>query len=143
MTAAALIARLDRVRQTGSGRWIACCPAHEDKSPSLTIRELDDGRVLVHCFADCEVEDVLAAVGMAIEDLFPARCERTMRPLARPFPAADILRAIAFEALVVATSGAALLDGGPFSKADRERLSVAVGRINAALVAGGLRHERG
>jgi hypothetical protein len=64
-----------------------------------------------------------------------------MAPEKRPFPAADVLRAIAFEALVVATAGAALLSGHPFSAADRERLMAAVARIQAALSAGGLDRE--
>lgn len=68
-----LVARLDGVRETGTGRWIARCPAHEDKRPSLSIRELDDGRVLVHDFGGCEVGDVLAAVGLEFSDLYPER----------------------------------------------------------------------
>ena len=64
MTADALLDRLDGVRPTGPGRWIAKCPAHKDGRASLSIRELDDGRVLVHDFAACAVADVLAAVGL-------------------------------------------------------------------------------
>ncbi|HIK68234.1 MAG TPA: DNA primase, partial [Flavobacteriales bacterium] len=44
-----LINRLDKVKQTGKDRYIARCPSHEDRSPSLAIREVDD-RVLIHCF---------------------------------------------------------------------------------------------
>jgi hypothetical protein len=43
-----------------SGRtWLACCPAHDDREPSLAIRDGDDGRVLVHCHAGCDQRDVL------------------------------------------------------------------------------------
>ena len=42
---------LEDVRQTGLDQWMARCPSHEDKTPSLSIREGDDGRVLLHCFA--------------------------------------------------------------------------------------------
>ena len=41
-----LLNSLDRVRKMGADRWVACCPAHNDKSPSLAIRELSDGAVL-------------------------------------------------------------------------------------------------
>ncbi len=58
----------------------------------------------------------------------------------RPSPAADILRAIAFEALVVAVAGSSMLAGEPFSVIDRDRLFLAVGRIREALDAGGLNH---
>lgn len=59
MSAGALLARLDAVKPTGPGRWLARCPAHEDRSPSLSIRELDDGRTFVHCFAGCYALEVL------------------------------------------------------------------------------------
>lgn len=49
------LARLDGVRETARGSWVARCPAHEDRKPSLAIRELNDGTVLVHCFAGCDV----------------------------------------------------------------------------------------
>lgn len=59
MTAAELAAALGGHR-VGSA-WMASCPAHEDGSPSLAIRE-SDGRVLVHCHAGCAQRDVIAAL---------------------------------------------------------------------------------
>lgn len=47
-----------------------CCPAHDDRNPSLSVSEADDGRVLLHCFAGCRTEDVLDALGMGEADLF-------------------------------------------------------------------------
>lgn len=140
MSAEILLSRLDKVKPAGRGRWQARCPAHDDRGPSLVVRELDDGRVLVHCFAGCDVHEVLAAVSLPMEALFPEREISHGKPERRPFPAADVLRCIAFEALVVATAGAALLTGHPFTPLDRERLMVAVGRIQAALDAAGVRH---
>ncbi len=66
-----LLGRLEKVRANGRDRWMACCPAHGDGSPSLSIREAEDGRVLIHCFAGCEASDVVAAVGLTLADLFP------------------------------------------------------------------------
>lgn len=143
MSAEILLSRLDKVRKTGPGRWVACCPAHEDRRASLTVRELDDGRTLAHCFAGCTVHEVVSAVGLSLSDLFPEKPAyeaHRIKGERRPFPAADVLRCIAFEALVVLTAGAALLGGQPFSEADRARLVLAVGRIQAALDAGGLTH---
>jgi hypothetical protein len=140
MSAETLLQKLDKVRPTGPSRWQARCPAHADKGPSLSIRETDDGRILVHCFAGCSVHEVVAAAGLELSDLFPQR-PTAGRPERRPFPAADVLRAVAFEALVVSQAAAALLTGEPFREADRERLVIAAARINAALVAGGLRHD--
>jgi len=134
-----LLQHLDKVRGTGPGTWIACCPAHDDKHPSLTIRETEDGRILVHCHAGCEVEAVLVAIGMNISDLFPPRVvDHRVKPERRPFPSADVLRAVAFEAMVVAAAAVAMLAGEPFSEIDRERLVLAVSRIQAAISAAGL-----
>ena len=56
---------------TCSGGWKACCPAHEDRSPSLSISEGDDGRILIRCHAGCTTEQVVAAMGLSLADLFP------------------------------------------------------------------------
>ncbi|WP_084600433.1 hypothetical protein [Aromatoleum toluclasticum] len=135
-----LLSRLDKVRRLGQRRWQACCPAHDDRGPSLAIRLGDDERVLVHCFAGCGVNEVMGAVGLNVSDLFLERLggNEPLRAHRRPFPAADVLRCIAFEALVVMLAGAALLEGRPFAPADRDRLSLAVGRIQVALDVGGL-----
>tara|TARA_B100000780_G_C21054421_1_gene423572 strand:- start:282 stop:683 length:402 start_codon:yes stop_codon:yes gene_type:complete len=62
---------LDRLEQVtgGKGKWMACCPAHQDKSPSLAVTEAAD-RLLVYCFAGCETSDVMAAIGLNVADLF-------------------------------------------------------------------------
>ena len=139
----AMLSRLDGVKRTGNGTWLARCPAHADKSPSLSIRETDDDKVLIHCHAGCSVHEIVGAVGLEISDLFPPRPvdpAQVGKPVRRPFPAADILRAIAFEALVVGCAASAMLAGEPFTQTDRDRLMLAVGRIQSALDAGGLNH---
>ena len=64
-----LLSRLEGVRQTGGDKWIAKCPSHGDRSPSLAIRRVGD-RLLVHCFAGCGALDVVHAVGLELSDLF-------------------------------------------------------------------------
>src|SRR5258706_11949285 len=122
MSVESLLSSLDGVRSTGSGRWLAKCPAHDDKNASLSIRELDDGRVLLHDFAGCEVEHVLCAVGLTFDALFPERPLGEYKPERRPFPAADVLRAISFEALIVVLAGSDIANGRPLSEFDLERL---------------------
>ena len=51
--------------------WIACCPSHTDRHPSLSIGLGKDGRVLVHCFAGCSSEAIVSAMGLQMADLFP------------------------------------------------------------------------
>ncbi len=133
-----LLSRLDKPRQPSPGRWIARCPAHADKAPSLSIRELDDGRILVHCFAGCPVSDVLAAVGLEFADLYPERPTDRANPERRPFPAEDVLRAIYRETLIVAAAAGFLLEGRALSEADRNRLGMALERIQAAVAYSGV-----
>src|SRR5689334_17687260 len=99
MSADTLLTRLKGVRSTGRARWLARCPAHADRSPSLSIRELDDGVTLVKCFAECPAADVLAAIGLDFDALYPPRAVGHHRPPERrPFHPEDILRAVAHEA---------------------------------------------
>ena len=64
---------LEGVRPTGEGRWIARCPAHADRSPSLSVATGDDDdRVLLHCFAGCATDDIVAGLGLEVRDLFPS-----------------------------------------------------------------------
>ena len=65
-----VLSKLDRVQRSGDG-WIARCPAHDDDTPSLSIAEGEDGRVLLHCHGGCEPEAVCAAIGSETRDLFP------------------------------------------------------------------------
>jgi hypothetical protein len=127
-----LLARLQKVKSVGPGRWIACCPAHPDRSPSLSIRETEDGKILLFCFSGCHTSDVLAAVGLDFSDLFPEAVEHR-KPIRRAFSASDALRCLAFEGALIFLAAKDILSGRGLSEADLERLSVAVGRINAAL----------
>jgi putative DNA primase/helicase len=63
-----LLDRLEGVRGNGNG-WMARCPAHADKNPSLSIHERD-GRILLHCHAGCTLESVLAAARVEARELF-------------------------------------------------------------------------
>lgn len=135
MSAEALLSRLERVRRTGPRRWIARCPAHEDRSPSLSIDEKDDGRTLVYCFAGCETADVLAAVGATWADVCPPRDRSAPGRKLRREPlafASDALRVLAHEARFVWLCANDLARGKPLSEADRARLLVAAGRIARA-----------
>lgn len=64
------LGHLDAVKRTGSGKWIAKCPGHDDRSPSLSIREADDGRILIRCWSGCSAADVMGGLGLSLADLF-------------------------------------------------------------------------
>ena len=72
MNVEAVLARLQGVRRNGE-QWVARCPAHADKSPSLSVRN-GDGKVLLHCFAGCKVEAICAAASIEVRDLFSKPC---------------------------------------------------------------------
>jgi hypothetical protein len=42
--------------------WIARCPAHDDRVPSLSICDTNEGKVLVHCHAGCDQDRVIAVL---------------------------------------------------------------------------------
>jgi len=67
-----VLSRVERAKRNGSG-YMARCPAHEDRNPSLAISEGDDGRVLLHCHAGCQTAAILYALGLTKADLFEAR----------------------------------------------------------------------
>ncbi len=70
MTIHEFLAGLDRVRRSGDG-YVACCPSHEDRDPSLSVAEGADGRILVHCHAGCSTGEICAARSIEEAELFP------------------------------------------------------------------------
>lgn len=135
-----LLNRLDKVKGS-KGRWTACCPAHGDKSPSLAITLLDDGRILLKCFAGCSAFEVVAAVGMDMQDLFPKEdklgftADTQFRKSERkPFYATDLLKIIQFEALVTSVAALDFSQGRQVSEVDKKRLKTAFERINEAVI---------
>ncbi len=74
-----VLARLDGVKPVGKGKWMARTPTRDDKTPSLSIRELDDGRVLLHDFGGDNTAAVLDAIGLAFADLSPGGDRRYVR----------------------------------------------------------------
>jgi hypothetical protein len=134
-----LLNRLDKVKGK-KGRWIACCPAHGDKNPSLAVTQLDDGRILLKCFAGCSAYEVVSAVGMDMTDLFPKdgllgnRVDNQgIKPDRKPFYATDLLKIIQFEAVITSLVAFDMAEGRQVSEADRKRLKTAFERINEAV----------
>ena len=127
-----LLSRLAGVRKSGNGRWKALCPKHGDKHASLSIRELDDGRVLVHCFAGCETVDVMHAIGLPMWELFPDAPSFHLPKARRPFAPMDVLRAVAQESLVAATISSNLRHDTKLSETDHDRLWTAATRLQSA-----------
>jgi len=81
MDADRILTLLSGVRPCGKGRWRASCPAHQDKCPSLSIRQMHD-RVLLHCWAGCTAAEVVAAIGLELADLYDVSRSSKPDPLA-------------------------------------------------------------
>lgn len=98
-----LLSRLDGVRQSKANSWMSRCPAHNGDGQSLAVTHAEGGRILIHCFAyQCDVSDILDAIGMSIGDLFPDRLpEHRYEPRKHGVSSIDVLRAMKHELLVV------------------------------------------
>lgn len=132
-----LLDRLERVRRAGKN-YSARCPAHEDRSASLSIGEGNNGGILVHCFAGCNPADVVQAVGLTLGDLFPERlrpetpAERREFALAmRQSRWAAALDVLCFEGAVI-QAAAGMLQQGPLTPENGERLNLAMERVDNA-----------
>ncbi len=133
MSADKLLARLNKVKQSGSGRWLACCPAHDDRSPSLTIKQTDDGTVLLKCWSGCGAADIVQVVGLSLRDLFPERpyFRTPMRPGERWVPR-DVIQALAHEHILGVMYNSAMAAGNQLTQDDSERLTLSASRVYAA-----------
>lgn len=94
--------RLEKVKRRGHGQWMACCPVHQEKTPSLSIKD-DNGTILIHCFG-CGAGgvDVCGAVGIEPSELFPPsdHIDYVAKPKRAYFPADQVLEALQTEILV-------------------------------------------
>lgn len=74
---AALVAHGAQPPRTANGAW--CCPAHADRSPSLSVTQTGD-KVVLHCHAGCSANAVVEALGLTLGDLFDEERARSDRP---------------------------------------------------------------
>lgn len=129
-----LLSRLTKVKGR-AGNFVACCPAHDDSSPSLAVKE-QDGKIVMHCFAGCSVENIVGAVGMEMTDLFPPTEARYDRPAPKiRFFATDLLKVLHLEAQIVAVCAYDMRKGKTLPAVDLDRLQLAYERINSAMEA--------
>lgn len=67
------------VRPSGGDAYLAQCPAHDDRNPSMSVTA-KDGKVVLHCHAGCETRAVLELLGLRLRDLFDAAKEAPPKP---------------------------------------------------------------
>lgn len=100
MTIHQFLALFATVKETHKG-WDVCCPAHDDRSPSLGLMEGAGGRIVLNCFAGCTPGDICTALGLTMADLFldsPGGSQGPSRPSRiTPKPVKKRTLAFAFE----------------------------------------------
>ncbi len=75
-----ILNKLQKVKATGNRKWMACCPAHPDKTPSLSVSVGNDERILLYCHAGCAIESVLYALQLEMKDLYPTPFKTVKSP---------------------------------------------------------------
>lgn len=128
MTAETLLARLDGVRKTRPGAWMARCPGHPDKRASLSVLELPDGTILINDFGGCGATEVLSAIGLDFSALFPPKLEFA-KGLRRPVLKEDAFTSIMHEATVVWLAACDMHKSKQIAEADYERLGEAITKL--------------
>ncbi len=122
--------KLHKVRPQGKSRWIACCPCHDDKTPSLAISD-DNGTVLMHCFG-CGANAVAVAeiLGVDLSELFPdgVTYDKQQR---KYFPADQILQSLKVESAVLYMISQRML-GGEMTPELKEEIRKSMYRLWAA-----------
>ena len=103
------------VNSQGVDNYACKCPAHDTNHDSLAIGVNRDGRYLVHCHAGCSADDIMAAVGLSVADLYPdgAMAER-IRPMEKPINAR-------VDTAVLDIAKSVRASGGRLSKSDLAR----------------------
>lgn len=110
---------LDKVKSAGSNKWKACCPAHDDKHPSLAITETEDGTVLLKCWTGCTAQKIVSAIGLELRDLFPGEKRERRGPSQAAIKHERTVRLI----------GQSLLDQGKLAGDDLQRFNLAKQRL--------------
>lgn len=127
-----ILTLLSGVKRTGTDRYICCCPAHDDKHPSMTIKQ-DGDKVLIHCFGGCSVPEIVDSIGLKMSDLFPERISKSLKPSER-FNPYDVLSCLSKNLLVIelAVNDLAML-GAHFTPKDYQLVSTSAANIKEAL----------
>jgi len=129
------LSRLQKVRKTGSRSWMACCPSHQDKNPSMTVSEGNDGRILVHCFSQqCGIDDITASVGLEVKDLMPENLGfHRIKPLRIGVNPKDAMCAVRDDMTSFLIWAKTIQRGEVLTGTDTLEMAKAIGRIQMAI----------
>lgn len=130
-----LLSRLEKVEQLPAGshnaRYRACCPAHDDKKPSLSVTLAQSGAILLKCWTGCSAEEIIGAVGMEMTELFPPMDRHHHPKERRPFSADQAASVIASDASILVMAAAKLRNKEPLTPKDMDDIIDIHTRANA------------
>lgn len=138
MSVQQLLNKLIKVKHNGNGSYMACCPAHDDRSPSLSIKDNGDGRIMLKCFAGCETIDILQSIGLDWDDVMPPKQEKpvhVIKPKQHSIYADDALQIVRNESQIIVMAAMDITKGVKINEPEMERIKKAMTRINTALEA--------
>lgn len=130
-----VLERLDKVKSKGADKWQALCPAHNDKTPSLTITQCKDGTVLVKCWCGCTAKEIVTAINLQLKDLFP------YNPKFKPIKKLPSKEAVNLEKNIVAIVANSKSKGVSLNKEESDRYQLAVKRLELVNKITGGKHE--
>jgi flavoprotein len=132
MTVDLILSLLQKVKRTGPGKWIARCPAHNDRTPSLAIKD-DDGVILMHCFG-CGASgvEVCEAIGVDVSELFPEKLDDYESQEIAHFHPSQVLEAIQTEALIIYMIADSMAKKERINEQEKAQLLLSVSRVQAA-----------
>ena len=116
-----LLNRFDGVRETGGGQYSCRCPAHEDKSNSLGIKQGDGDRIMMNCFAGCQTQDILSAVGLTFKDILPTN-DYNKEVKEKGFNQYSVLKMIRDEVLIIGLASVDIKKGKALDDKEHDRV---------------------
>jgi len=97
----ALLGHLAGIRKNGTG-WTARCPAHQDHKNSLSVKQAEDGRILLFCHAGCSFSDIIGALDIEAKELMgdtPVLVKNTKSRIEKTYDYVDAAGNLLFQAV--------------------------------------------
>lgn len=133
MSVEKILNKLNKVKRTSNNSWLACCPAHDDRTPSLSIRDTGEGKLMLRCFAGCETIDVLGAIGLDWEDVMPPKKPlekiEMVKSQKHTLYATDALKVLKIESQIIVMAAFDIQKGRTIKEAEMARITLAMERI--------------
>jgi hypothetical protein len=111
---------------------MACCPAHEDKSPSMRVTQRD-GKILLHCMAGCVPDDILAAIGLRWSDLFDDQQQAAYNAAVAQRTRLPAINQFEHERTIIRLAVYELKQGRTLSIEDQSRVKIAMERVRSTM----------